>query len=194
MFLSYNFVVNAQDLKSSHSNSTDYYYQIPDSPNSYTSGNVLARVIDGLGFRYYWATDGLRKEDLEYKPNNEARTIIETLDHIYGLTQTITNALRLKPNIKAASEAISFDEKRLKTLENIKIASEILKNSTDEDFEKYNIIFKKDDHTSEYPFWNLLNGPVADALWHVGQIVSLRRSSGNPFNSKVNVFSGKLKE
>lgn len=47
---------------------------------------------------------------------------------------------------------------------------------------------------SEFPFWNMLNGPIADALWHVGQVVSFRRSSGNPFNSKVSVFSGKVRE
>lgn len=40
----------------------------------------------------------------------------------------------------------------------------------------------------------MLNGPIADALWHVGQVVSFRRSSGNPFNSKVSVFSGKVRE
>ena len=44
------------------------------------------------------------------------------------------------------------------------------------------------------PFWNIINGPISDALWHCGQVVMLRRASGNPFNSKVNVFSGKLRE
>lgn len=194
LFLTFSFIINAQDLKTTNSDSRDYYYQIPDNPNSYTSGNVSARMIDGLGFRYYWATESLRNEDLKYKPNDDARTIMETLDHIYGLTRTIVNALSLKPNVRTAPETLTFEEKRLKTLENIKIASEILKESTDKDLEKYDIIFKNENRTSEYPFWNLLNGPVADALWHVGQVVSLRRSSGNPFNSKVNVFSGKLRE
>ena len=40
------------------------YAQIPEAPNEYTVGGVVSRMIDGLGFRYYWATEGLRSEDL----------------------------------------------------------------------------------------------------------------------------------
>jgi hypothetical protein len=30
------------------------------------------------------------------------------------------------------------------------------------------------------PFWHLINGPMADALTHTGQISSFRRLAGNP--------------
>jgi hypothetical protein len=60
--------------------------------------------------------------------------------------------------------------------------------------ESFKIIFKSNNGISEYPFWNNLNGPIADAIWHTGQVVLLRRSSGNPFNSKVSVLSGKLRD
>jgi hypothetical protein len=43
-----------------------------------------------------------------------------------------------------------------------------------------------------FPFWNAINGPLSDAIWHTGQIASNRRASGNPFNSKAQVFLGKL--
>jgi len=36
----------------------------------------------------------------------------------------------------------------------------------------------------------LLNGPIADALTHVGQVISFRRTSGNPIPKGVNVFMG----
>ena len=39
-----------------------YYYQIPDYPEPYSAETVAARLIDGLGFRYFWATEGLRAE------------------------------------------------------------------------------------------------------------------------------------
>ena len=42
--------------------------------------------------------------------------------------------------------------------------------------------------------WNQINGPIADALWHCGQVVSFRRASGNPYNSKASLFTGKLRE
>ena len=38
------------------------------------------------------------------------------------------------------------------------------------------------------PFWYWINGPLADALTHVGQITSWRRISGNPQLKGVNVF------
>lgn len=168
------------------------YYQIPEYPESYTAGSVAARMVDGLGFRYYWATEGLRDEDLAFRPNDDARTTAETIDHIYGLSKVIVNSTLQKPNIRTEDPEMTLAEKRKKTLENIKTAADILRQS--EDLSEYKILFQRDDQSSEYPFWNNINGPIADALWHCGQVVLLRRSSGNPFNSKVSVFQGKLRE
>ena len=173
------------------------YYEIPDSPAEYTAENVAARMVDGLGFRYYWATEGLREEDLSYKPSKEARTALETIDHIYGLTEVLLNAVKKLPNIRttdAEEEDYSFDELRSKTLSNIKAASEILKNSEPESLENYPMVFQRDESSSEFPFWNLINGPIADAIWHAGQVVSLRRASGNPFNSNASLLRGKLRK
>ena len=78
-------------------NNTLPYYEIPDYPSEYNQGTVVARMIDGLGFRYYWATEGLRDEDLAFKPSEEARTTGGTVDHLYGLTKTIINAALKKP-------------------------------------------------------------------------------------------------
>lgn len=55
------------------------------------------------------------------------------------------------------------------------------------------IIFERKEGRTELPIWNLINGPIADAIWHVGQVVSFRRASGNPFNAKVNLMMGKLR-
>ena len=65
------------------------YYQIPDAPESYTQGAIAARMVDGLGFRYYWATEGLRSEDLQFRPGEDARSSEETIDHILGLSNVI---------------------------------------------------------------------------------------------------------
>jgi len=169
------------------------YYEIPDYPESYTAENVAARMIDGLGFRYYWATEGLRPEDLAYKPSEEGRSCGETLEHLYGLTNVIVNATRQKPNGRREKQEFTFDEQRAATLANIKEASDLLK-SGEVKLEDCMIIFQRDSGSSEFPFWNNINGPIADALWHCGQVVLLRRASGNPFNSKASVFSGKVRE
>ena len=171
------------------------YYQIPPYPETYNSGTVAARIVDGLGFRYYWATEGLRDKDLKFKPTEEARTARETLDHIDGLSRLIVNAASRKANEPRPDEKdMTFKQTRAKTLQNLKKASDLLKDSGDNDMIELNIIYKRGENTTEFPFWNVINGPIADAIWHVGQIVSFRRSSGNPFNSKVSVFNGKLRE
>jgi len=170
------------------------YREIPDYPASYTAATVSARMVDGLGFRYYWATEGLRTEDLSYSPNGDARTTNETLIHIYELSVNLFNSVNQLPNTTDKTPFMSLAELRQKTLENLKASSDKLMASKDEDLMKYKMVFKRESGTRELPFWNEINGPIADALWHVGQVVSLRRSSGNPFNPKVNVLTGKLME
>ena len=159
------------------------YYEIPEHADSYTAGSVASRMLDGLGFRYYWATEGLRVEDLEYKPSESGRTSAETIDHLLGLSNFIRNSISTEKS-SGSTEVLTFIEKRKQTLLNIKKASEILR--TIDDVSQFD--------NDRFPFWNIINGPTSDALWHCGQVVMLRRASGNPFNSKVNVFSGKLRE
>lgn len=168
------------------------FYEIPEYPENYNQGTVAARMVEGLGFRYYWATEGLRDVDLKYKPGDDARTTEETIDHILGLSNVIVNATLQKPNGKTDFSGLSFAEKRKLTLNNLKTSADILKNSND--LSQFKIIFVRDGKSTEYPFWNQINGPIEDAVWHCGQVVLLRRSSGNPYNSKASVFSGKVRE
>ncbi len=168
------------------------YYEIPEAPESFNAGSVVSRMVDGLGFRFYWATEGLRSEDLAFKPSEEARTSLETIKHIYGLTSVVLNSVTNQANTGEKMPEMTFEQLRKKILENIQKSSEILRSSTD--ISQYKIVFKRGDNSSEYPFWNQINGPISDALWHTGQVVSFRRSSGNPYNSKASVFSGKVRE
>ena len=165
------------------------YYEIPDYPETYTAGSVAARILDGLGFRYYWATEGLNEDDLQYKPSAEARANGETVEHILGLSKVIVNATLKKGNDgnNEVSE-MTFAERRQQTLINIKTAADILRKS--DDISQYKLVFGE----REFPFWNNINGPIADALWHCGQVVLLRRASGNPYNSKASVFTGRVRE
>ena len=168
------------------------YEEIGDSPETYTSATVAARMIDGLGYRYYWATEGLREEDLNFKPSDDARTTMETIFHLYGLSGTIVNASKNAPNIRPAENVPEgYEALRAATLKNLAEASEILKKNPDQDMSQLKVIFQNGENRSEFPYWNMINGPIADAIYHTGQVVSFRRSSGNPMNPKVSVFSGK---
>ncbi len=167
------------------------FRQIPEYPEIYTAETVVARMVEGLGFRYYWATDGLRPEDLSYQPSEGARTSHETLEHIHGLTQVVFNCVSGKAHAAVEVSDWDFEKLRAETLNNLLEASQALR-SGNLKLEDLPIRFEGRD--SEYPFWNQINGPIEDAVWHVGQVVSFRRASGNPFNSKVSVFSGEVRD
>ncbi|MFZ1752039.1 MAG: hypothetical protein WAU01_17720, partial [Saprospiraceae bacterium] len=163
-------------------------------PEIYTTENAVARMIDGLGFRFYWATEGLRAEDLAFRPTPESRTSEETIDHIMGLSTVILNCILNQPNTRSGEETspLSFAEKRKITLENLWQSRQILSSQTVK-AEYLNIIFVRKEGNQNIPLWNLINGPIADGLWHVGQVVTFRRSTGNPFNPNVSVLSGKVR-
>jgi hypothetical protein len=170
------------------------YYEMPAIANKYDAPATVARMIDGLGFRFYWATNQLSYIDLQYRPNSAARSSEETIDHIMNLVWVIRNAVYNKPNIDAMSPTLqlSFYEKRKMILNGLKETSDRLK-SGKVNLDKLQILFvDANGHKVSYPFWYVINGPLSDALWHVGQIVSFRRSSGNPFNGEVNVLEGRL--
>ena len=118
------------------------YYEIPEAPEEFTAGSVVSRMIDGLGFRYYWATEGLRTEDLLFKPSEEARTSLETIEHIHGLINVILNAVTEQANTGEKLPEMSFPELRKKTLVKLQKASAVLRNSTD--ISRFKIIFKRD--------------------------------------------------
>ena len=172
------------------------YYEIPDAPEEYTAEGVAARMIDGLGYRYYWATEGLRDEDLEYQASETNRTTEQTLKHILGLSKTIINAASKKPNVRGSGneeKEPTFEEMRKQTLTNLKTASDLLREK-DAKLEDMKLVFQREERKSEFPFWNMINGPIADALWHTGQVVSFRRASGNPLPPGVSVLNGKTRK
>jgi len=168
------------------------YYEIPEASETYTAGTVVARMIDGLGFRYYWATEGLRAEDLAFKPSQDSRTTGETVDHILGLTNVIMSSALKIVNENVDTGKLNFEEKRALTLVMLKKTADIFRAS--DDLSQFKIVFNRGEQTSEYPFWNQINGPIADALWHCGQVITHRRTSGNPYNSKASVFTGTVKQ
>ncbi|WMI67871.1 hypothetical protein [Mangrovimonas sp. YM274] len=164
------------------------YYELPQASQTYTAGTVAARMVDGLGFRYYWATEGLTEADLTYSPSTEVRSTGETIDHILNLSYVVLDATFKQPNTKRDFSMSSFEEKRKQTLLNLKQTADILRASND--LSDYKIVFGE----NEFPFWNAINGPLADAIWHAGQIASFRRSSGNPINSNISQFNGIVKQ
>ena len=165
------------------------YKEIPSYPANYSQSTVISRMIDGLGYRYYWATENLRALDLDFKPDTLARSTFETMEHIYDLSFMILNASKNQVNHRRDPVQMTANDLRLATLYNLKSASAEM--ALVENLEELNILFEGSTGRKALPFWHVLNGPLADAIYHTGQMVSFRRTSGNPMNPKVNVFMGK---
>ncbi|MDF0715013.1 DinB family protein [Muricauda sp. 334s03] len=171
------------------------YKEIPDYPSNYASGNVVSRMIDGLGFRYYWATEGLTEKDLAYRPSEEGRAAMQTLTHIYSLSQSILMTNKGETIIRPGGPPdYSFEELRKLTLNNLKQASDLVLGKDMDTLQELIIVFQQGDKTSEFPYWNMINGMISDCIHHTGQIVLMRRASGNPQNPNVNVFLGKTRK
>lgn len=164
------------------------YREIPEASNSFTAGTVAARQIDGLGFRFYWATEGLKDKDFSYKIDAESRSTGETLTHIFDLSQVILSAALKQEHKKVDNSNNAYADIRKQTLLNLKKAADILREA--DNLSDYNINFGKG---KVFPYWNAINGPISDAIWHCGQIASFRRASGNPISSSFNHFTGKVK-
>ena len=149
-----------------------------------SAGNVIARMIQGLGYRYYWASKDLRTEDLSYRPS-KASSSFETLEHIYGLAEAIRNTATSSPSIRPVNNPPKdYILLRKKTLEYLEQSSALFLNKTAEELEQMQVIFQRGTEQFSFPIWNLINGPISDALYHTGQVVSFRRTSGNPIQKR----------
>ena len=165
------------------------YREIPVMAENYTAQNTVARMIDGLAFRYYWSTDKLRPVDLAYQPKGEGRTCQQTVNHLYDLSNTMLLLIKSKFKQVLEKDKMTFLTMRKQTLLILQALSNRIKES--ENLLEFTVI--KEERVS-IPFFNIINGPIADAIWHTGQVASFRRSSGNPISSKLNHFKGTVKK
>jgi hypothetical protein len=159
------------------------YHSIPESPTTVNTQNTIARLVDGLAFRYRWATEGVLQENLNYRPAAGSMDLAELMHHVYDLAFSSDKkfgGLKIHDNSLKSLAVL-----RSLTLAHLAEMSSRLKAMDDEDF---NQLIQND--RSKYSFWYWLNGPIADALTHVGQITSWRRILGNPQPKGVNVFTG----
>ncbi|WP_455168843.1 DinB family protein [Aegicerativicinus sediminis] len=167
------------------------FREISDYPEVYSAESVVTRLIEGLGFRFYWATETIRDEDLLYKPSESGRSFGDTVNHIYSLSNVILNGVLSQPN-SGSEEELSFEAKRKAVLINLQKAIDVIIEG--KKLDEMKTVFPSSNGTNEFPFWNQINGPISDAIWHCGQLVVMRRASGNPIPSGPSFFNGKVRQ
>jgi hypothetical protein len=159
------------------------FEDISKTPVELTATNTLLRMVEGLAFRYRWATENLSEENIKFKPHPTSMNIEEVNAHIFDL---VDSTYRVFGGEKQNKDSLnSFQQIRKKSLLVLADLSERLKEMSDEDFSEI-----EKNTSRKLPFWYWINGPLADALTHVGQITSWRRIAGNPQLKGVNVFIG----
>lgn len=167
------------------------FAEIGPYPEDYSAQGVMHQLISGLGYRYYWASEDLRAEDLNYRASEDSRSTREILEHIYGLSATIAATLEGGVAEAANKDKMTYTFLRAETLTNLERAVVALERV--EDFSGLAVKIVRPDQAYEFEFWHLINGQISDAIWHSGQVVMNRRVSGNPLRLGVNVFLGQTK-
>jgi hypothetical protein len=128
------------------------------------------RMIDSIGYRFFWATEGLADGDYEFAPGCDCKTIAQLVGHLWGLSNWL--------HLSVLGQGIADvrppepDKLRAQILQGLyDVRVQIAKIGEEELF-----ALRIDDH----PLWHVINGPLADAMTHIGQIASFRRLNGNP--------------
>lgn len=161
------------------------YQSLPNPPKTLSAGTILARLLDGIGFRYQLATEGLTSNEIDFRPTKESMDMMELLIHIYQLISWTSSAFDFPYTTKKTFA--DFDELRMETLELCQAFSAFLADLSAAEIEKASVYLKRKE--KDYSFWYLINGPLADALTHIGQVNSWRRIAGNPV-ARISPFTG----
>jgi hypothetical protein len=163
------------------------FRSLPPGPDAVTGSAVLVRLVEGIGFRFRWATEGLRDADLSFRPTPETMSIDGLARHVLGLATWVAAAAGALPEAAGApGPETAFAEIRQRVLEVFAGLRARLSGMNDDEI----AAIRMGSRGETFPWPHIVNGPLADALTHVGQINVLRRSNGNP-TPKANVFLGR---
>jgi hypothetical protein len=119
----------------------DRYYQIPPYPDGVSGATVLIRMLDGLGFRFRWSTEGLGDEDYAFRPAPDCMSIEELVGHVWGLVNWVSQSVGLDEFERGNEASIT----RGSALDTIHALREALNSMSDEDLKEITI--------REKPFW-----------------------------------------
>jgi hypothetical protein len=162
------------------------YTTIPDPPASMSAGALLSRLCDGIGFRYRWATEGIAAADMGFSPGTGCMSLGELLEHILELLEWVAKNLGLDAGAADPSGSDPAAH-RGRTLDLAAALSARFRGMSDADLDAVRI---RSSRGESLPAWNMVNGPLADSLTHIGQVLSWRRLAGSP-PPPADVFRGR---
>lgn len=161
------------------------YANIPAPPAEMNGAAFLTRLIDGLGFRFRWATEGMSDADAAFQPAPESMSTVRLCKHLCLLANMIDGAIggEFEADLHKSEDFQELRGRFLHKLVRIRARAAAM---TDAELSAAKV---RHPAKGDFPVWNLISGPLADALTHVGQINGWRRMAGNPA-PKTNIFEG----
>lgn len=158
---------------------------IPHDPSVFNGSSVLQRMVEAILIRYTIAIKDMTDEAKNFRATPESMSMLELQKHILLLILWVSKSLDMDIEIKEKAETFSQFETQIKeTTGNLSKHISLL---TDEELSTKTIYLKRSD--TYYSIWYMIHGPLADAIHHIGQIVTWRRISGNPIN-QISPFTG----
>ncbi|WP_166962366.1 hypothetical protein [Yeosuana marina] len=147
--------------------------------NKKSEGKVIAKMLDDLGYKYYWVTDSLMNDELNsnFHTGKLPRLLLKD---VYVISENIINSISNKQKqSKLKKVNISFNEIRKNTLLNLKEASNILINN------KEALLFLN---------WNDFLSSIAYAHAYCDQIILFRNAHGNTVKRNDKFIKNKQKD
>ena len=75
------------------------YESVETYPEKISATAIMIRMLDGLGFRFRYATEGFTLQDYQFSPGHDCRTIGEIIEHYLGTAQLdVSKHLRRRRN------------------------------------------------------------------------------------------------
>ena len=146
-----------------------FFRSVDHYPDRNDACGIVMRLIDGLGYRLYWATEELRDCDYAYSAGEGTKTIGELIKHIWELVNWIhLNVCHQSTENSCPGNVQGQRDNIFELLYQIRNSL-----STMDQKDLFQVAIEGK------PFWHIINGPLSDALSHTGQIASFRRLNGN---------------
>ena len=140
---------------------------------------ILRHQLATLGYRTGYALSNIENNYPEFEAGNGVKSPHDILHHMIHLCKGPFDYLRGEKF--TPTEKVNWDDSIRLFYHYLKVTDEILKSIENPDEKMLLLLFQ---------------GPMCDAMTHVGQLMTLRRFSGDPLKGlhfmKVDIQTGKL--
>jgi uncharacterized damage-inducible protein DinB len=112
------------------------YTTLPNTPQEINASTILSRLVDGVAFRYRWATEDLTNNDFNFRPVEGSMNMKELLLHIYTLAFVANTTMG--GVAEKLTDFENLEHIRKETLAHYETLSKRLLITTNQDLASYN--------------------------------------------------------